>query len=289
MENANSQDHDAFPNLFRETANMTVDCISVFILADLRTLARGGHLKGNDNNDVLKMPIQADIIPRIWQNNREILKREIRSDEYDTLQYLVDRWIIEHMDDTELSGAECHVIGDEKASNECVYAIYTNAARKQMTVAFRGSVTLKDWFQDAKSAFCEVKNPLYGVSGFEDSQQPELLPLHLGFSDYLYGDAPLAISLPELPQQLQQKMKELPKPPTLPKPSVPSSLKKEKGSGEDAPSVTRSNKDEARKTKIETILDEISSLYETRPDYKLYLTVSTCARLYYLFYGRRDF
>ena len=285
--NDSTEADDDFPNLFWEATTMTVDCIIVFILADLRELARSELLNDSDNRDVLNLPIRADSIPRIWQNNKDVLRRKIRADEYDTLQYLVDRYIIDHVEDDELVAAECHFVGDEKASSECVYAIYSNSLRKRLTVAFRGSITLKDWLQDAKSAFSDVRNPLYGVGGFEIDHQPEMLGLHMGFSDYLYGDSsPLAIPLPEL--------KDLPKPLTLSKPTIP----KEENSGtvrddssarnarnarneeEEAVDDGRNNDLMKKKTKIQTILDQVSSLYETRPDYKLYLTVSILVFFY---------
>ena len=315
------------PSIFEMASNMTVGSIAVFLLADLRKLAKKRVLlvdeeAGIDDNDLmLRLPFKAgDSIADIWSRNQQIIKRKMRADQYKTLAYFVERLAEERDAYPELWETQCEYVGDEKASNECVYSIHTNAVRKRIVVVFRGSITLKDWFQDSKSAFGEIKNPLYGIDhssggsksheGMDDMGQPEMLPLHLGFLEYLYGSKfPLSVPFKDISShlssfpdtvrdiELPDVSELLPSPPAIPVPVTLPFAKSGAGdpnadsTEEDNTQVEDENnsrhkptkeltqvaqaKDEEqtkRKTKIATILDQISVIYETRPDYELYIT-----------------
>lgn len=315
------------PSIFEMASNLTVGCIAVFLLADLRELAKKRVLlvneeAGIDDNDLmLRLPFKAgDSIADIWSRNQQIIKRKMRADQYKTLAYLIERLAEEREAYPELWQTQCEYVGDEKASNECVYSIHTNPARKRIVVVFRGSITLKDWFQDSKSAFGETKNPLYGIDlssgesknadGMDDMGQPEMLPLHLGFLEYLYGSKfPLSVPFKDISShlsnfpetvrdiELPDVSELLPSPPAIP---VPVTLPFAKSSAGDAiaddakedraqiqdehscsnrsthelPQASGTNDEEQtqKKTKMATILDQISAIYGTRPDYDLYIT-----------------
>ena len=276
-------------SLFETASSMTVGCIAVFLLAELRKLAKKGVLMvdavaGVDDNELmLQLPFKAgNSIPSIWRRNKVILRRKMRSDQYNTLGHLADSIAEQQERYPLMARSQCEHVGDEKASNECVYSIHTNEARKRIVLVFRGSITLKDWFQDTKSAFGEVKNPLYGVDLSSSKEkhpdgigeeQPEMLPIHMGFKEYLYGSKyPLSVPFREISSHL----------PNLPDIQLPFA----KSGGDCANDENEKDKSDhiktesdgdiyeqsTKSTKIETILDQISAIYNAKPDYELSIT-----------------
>lgn len=139
---------DEFPSIFRETTVMTFGAIIIFILADLRRMARGNLLHDEDNALLLKLPIQGKALAPILERNTDVLKNKMKKIEFEVFHRLVDeyKWRCEK-NKREIEGAECYYIGDEHSSKECVYAIIVNHVRKNITLIFRGSITLQDWFQ----------------------------------------------------------------------------------------------------------------------------------------------
>ena len=270
-------------SLFDTASSMTVACIAVFLLAELRKLAKKGVLMvdavaGVDDNELmLQLPFKAgNSIPSIWMRNKAILGRKMRSDQYQTLEHIAGSLAEQQERYPLITRSQCEHFGDEKASNECVYSIHTNEARKRIVLVFRGSITLKDWFQDTKSAFGEVKNPLYGIdlSSGHDRDQPEMLPIHMGFKEYLYGSKYPLFSVPykEISSHL----------PDLSDVQLPFAKSGGECSKDENEKDTNDNiqtesdgdihKQSAKSTKIEIILDQISALYDAKPDYELCIT-----------------
>ena len=284
-------------SLFDTASSMTVACIAVFLLAELRKLAKKGVLMvdavaGVDDNELmLQLPFKAgNSIPSIWRRNKAILRRKMRSDQYQTLEHIADSLAEQQERYPLIARSQCEHFGDEKASNECVYSIHTNEARKRIVLVFRGSITLKDWFQDTKSAFGEVKNPLYGIDlssskegGTDrdgtnrdgtDRDQPEMLPIHMGFKEYLYGSKLFSVPYKEISSHL----------PDLHVPDVQLPFAKSGGDGAKDENEKDNNdhiqtesdgdihEQSAKSTKIETILDQISDIYNAKPDYELCIT-----------------
>ncbi len=69
------------------------------------------------------------------------------------------------------------VFNDDNSNDELVYGIAVNTARKRMTVAFRGSVTTKDFTTDAKALQTEIPNPVMD----SEIRQQETIGIHHGF------------------------------------------------------------------------------------------------------------
>ena len=61
-----------------------------------------------------------------------------------------------------------------------MHAIVVNEARKRVTVVFRGSVTQKDFVQDAKCAQKKIDNPVASLVQ-DESQTTENIRIHTGF------------------------------------------------------------------------------------------------------------
>jgi hypothetical protein len=138
-----------------------------------------------------------------------VLKQKLKTNQYDTFRFLnedyLDKYFREEWKfDASNAAADSvviHHVGDDNALHECVHVIHTNARNKQVCLTFRGSITIQDWMKDAKMVSGELSNPL--VNFFDnnnqddnDDIQPEHLGVHLGFRDYLYGDAPSLLPTP---------------------------------------------------------------------------------------------
>lgn len=66
-----------------------------------------------------------------------------------------------------------------------MHAIVLNGARKRVSVVFRGSVTQKDFLQDAKCAQRKMDNPVVNLAGKKELH-PENIGIHTGFYEYLF-------------------------------------------------------------------------------------------------------
>jgi len=131
---------------------------------------------------------------------------------------------------------------DDNSKEELVHAIVVNPLRKRITVLFRGSVTPKDFLQDAKCAQKKVENPVLAwvreeqqrrSSGKTSRDLPPIdeeaiLPrigIHTGFYEYLFHPR------------------------------------------------TRKDSDEATtRTRLEEILEDTKALLRENPGYSLYIT-----------------
>jgi pimeloyl-ACP methyl ester carboxylesterase len=83
-------------------------------------------------------------------------------------------------------------VGDENSSTELVYGICVHGARKQMTVAFRGCTSKKDWQVSADYSLSLHPNPVSAGVGVDDEAEaynaynPTNISIHHGFYNYLF-------------------------------------------------------------------------------------------------------
>ena len=165
------------PNLFLEITEATLTAIGSFAVADLRKLAHRKLLSEEEKDEVLTLPMDGPKFRELAKKHERLLKREKSHDYIDLLDsYFESR-------NRQKSTIIYHV-GDENSSSECVHIVGRDSARKIIILAFRGSITLTDWYQDLKLMINDVPNPLHGVK-----DQPEKVGIHLGFRNYLYGPA----------------------------------------------------------------------------------------------------
>ena len=165
----------------------------MFCLPDLKSLAKEGTLKGDA--EILKRLVEPPIsmwdVVEIFAANQQYvteqrLKDSERAEMYHTamsLQRFQDQFPREILD-TVMKQIFLIELDDLNEEEECVYAVAINKVRKRVTIAFRGSVTKKDFQQDAKALFSGIQNPIR-ADGSEDL--PEEMGIHLGFKEYLYG------------------------------------------------------------------------------------------------------
>jgi len=76
---------------------------------------------------------------------------------------------------------------DDHSKEEIVHAIVVNQIRKRVSVVFRGSVTPKDFLQDAKMSQKKIDNPVKAMMEEERTESmPETIRVHTGFYQYLF-------------------------------------------------------------------------------------------------------
>jgi hypothetical protein len=177
-----------FPNLFTETVRPTIASIMVFAFADLRRIAREETEHGsNDSLKVLDLPMSGRDMIKVCLENLELIKQKVRPSHYKIVNYLLSNDFME-AHGKEVSSIDhvlIHYCGDDNELNECVHSIAANSKTKQITLSFRGSITMQDWLHDAELVIGDVANPLYDKDD-KSKDQPEYLGVHLGFRDYLY-------------------------------------------------------------------------------------------------------
>lgn len=295
-----------FPDLFYETIQPTIASILVFAFADIRRIARETEdLLGNGNTQVLDLPIPAKEMIQICRDNKEILRPKVNQNTFNTVEYIVKEFFVSGNEYVNVEHVTVQHCGDDNALNECVHAILINDERKQITLTFRGSITMQDWITDAKLVSGDIANPLYNFfDESDDKDQPEFLGVHLGFRDYLYD-----VRDPLLPSislhNLQTKVKDglskantgISKGKKVIGDAIPSkrnitadlalgedeyssnsgelsSSTKQEDPTNDANNVDASPPPEesSKKNKIDKILDQVQELMDAKPGYKLYIT-----------------
>jgi hypothetical protein len=80
-------------------------------------------------------------------------------------------------------------VDDRNQEEECVYFITVSHAIQRINVSFRGSVTDRDFGQDAKAILTDILHPI------GDDDPFPTVAIHLGFREYLYGKKPILAAL----------------------------------------------------------------------------------------------
>lgn len=199
----------------------------MFVLPDIRSMIREGKLDGDAEqlNRVVGLPCTGHDVAEIYNLNHKKIKDHAAEDRADMYMQAIEE------KGPELNRLEIVTFDDAKSEAECVYAIAVNHAIKRVTVAFRGSVSTRDFIQDAKAVFDAIPNPVEELTAKAPRVQ-----LHLGFLEYLYG------------RRYGRK----------PKTSDPI------GATDNAEAI-------AEKPKYQVILDEVRTIFKDHPDYKLYV------------------
>lgn len=202
--------HASFPDLFFETVQPTISSIMVFAFADLRQIARdetSEDVLGSGCMQLLDLPMSGTEMVRICNRYEEAFKTKVKYNEYNTVEYLIKDFLEgPGREITSIESVSIEHFGDDNALNECVHAIFTNSHTKQITLTFRGSITMQDWITDAKLISGDIPNPLYDNKSSDD-HQPKFLGVHLGFRDYLYDMRdPLLPRIPISLSTLQSNM-----------------------------------------------------------------------------------
>lgn len=133
----------------------------MFLLPDVREMARKGELRNSNPELVQKL---VDLPMNMWEyltilkeNHDDILQKciqdEDRADMYRDAMH--GKGYIEESEDIK-AAIECNKLvyfDDVNQENDIVWGLAVNVTLKRIIVAFRGSVTKKDFQQDAKVSY----------------------------------------------------------------------------------------------------------------------------------------
>lgn len=175
-------DSYAWPNLFQEADEMLLVSLLIYPFTKLRQLARDGSVSAQN---ILNLPITAHQAIEAVEQNATALKEQMGGEDVNmcraALKSLHERYeMTEEGVEITYQSAELVAYGDEKNEEELVYAIGVDRRRNRVTVAFRGSVTQKDFMTDASIAMTALTNPF---ASFPD--QEDTVKIHSGFYHYL--------------------------------------------------------------------------------------------------------
>jgi hypothetical protein len=253
-------------NLYEEAHDMLLNAFLMFCIPDIRAMARQDLLKGDKERllRVVELPATLEDVVTVYEENIELLTKERLKDEKRAEMYkdalTLKKFNLDEKTRKELS-RDIFLIHfeDSKEEDECVYCISLNNASKRVGIYFRGSVTKKDFRQDAKAMVGRIDNPVNAVHLL----LAEELGVHLGFREYLYKEEKLVKAL--LPLRTIRKADDKERP-TTKDPSLPSLIT-------DKPNTKLELEDERipRKMKYQIILEQVRELFKEHPDYRLYI------------------
>ena len=143
----------------------------MFFLPDFRAVARNGQLKGDPerNQKLVDLPINAWDFTQIMEENWEEINALAIQDERRAEMYhgsVMGKSYLESGDREEqkqfLMQNELVYFDDQESETDLVWGMGVNRTLRRITVAFRGSVTKKDFQQDAKvSSHSQLSNLQY--------------------------------------------------------------------------------------------------------------------------------
>ncbi|GFH44379.1 hypothetical protein CTEN210_00853 [Chaetoceros tenuissimus] len=172
-------------NVHDETMIMLSGALTIYLVADLRELARKSE--ATVPIEELEPPIQVNKVLDLIKDNKDALIKSSGYDEELEGRIVALENLTKHLTSNMMSkfvGKATNLIEfvDVNAKDELVHAITVNEAQRRITVVFRGSVTKTDFITDSKIAQTRVPNPVYNI----DKDVPEDINLHYGFHEYLF-------------------------------------------------------------------------------------------------------
>ena len=178
-------------NLYDDANDMLDLSLLMYAHAELRSMAKKGDL----SKEFLEIPMTAKRLGELLSdedNYKNLMESESfnpeKKSENTSVQQEALQSIIKRNNKNKGGGrATVNEFNDDESNEELVYAVTTDPSRKRVTVAFRGSVTPKDFLTDVSWWMRDVKNRM---KVFDDSQ-PDVIRIHTGFHDYLFGQESL--------------------------------------------------------------------------------------------------
>jgi len=175
------------PTVYQDAVMMLSGALSIYLVADLRNLARTG--KATIPLEDLEGPIEIEKVLSHLKDNVETLKA---SGDYEDIEEQLKA--LESLKLHNSAGVLSNLLGgsrkstllefgDKDSKKRLVHAITINDSMKRITVVFRGSVTKNDFITDAKVSQVEVDNPAFKLN---EKTSNKTLSLHNGFHKYLF-------------------------------------------------------------------------------------------------------
>ena len=185
------QDGYPFPNLYEEADEMLVVAMLMYIMTELRTMAKQKRLQHGAER-ILNLPTTLEAVICCIEENYDAIRQQAADHEMalQALKSIQERfqkhsassaasssWINPFANTTTPQHqAQLTAFGDEQPDKELVYAVAVDNCRRRITVAFRGSVTPTDFITDACIEFSTRPHPL---------NVDATIGLHHGFDRYL--------------------------------------------------------------------------------------------------------
>jgi hypothetical protein len=174
-----------WPSMLEESMDMLQGSILIYAFADIRQLARKGMLAGDSAaiKKITTTPVSADDIIQVVCDNADTLQKvfgeESVSSYLSSLEHIresIRRHSVSPDGEAVFASTKVMVFDDENSDSQLVYGISINSARKRISIAFRGSVTVTDFVTDANSFMSQIPNPVASERG-----QTKTLGIHHGF------------------------------------------------------------------------------------------------------------
>ncbi len=212
-------------SVYEEGMELLIGSVIIYIFAELREMVRDGSVRDLTLTD-LEPPLTASQTLALIQSHKEALKERALDHEYlesrlQTLQHAYDFnaeerqptedkpffatcWIdfvlcggrpdkqrdssktIPSPSESEKNAMVLKRFVDDNSKEELVHGIVVNPNKKRITIIFRGSVTNKDFLQDAKCAQLQLDNPVLKVMSNKnptEEQMPSKIRIHTGFHE----------------------------------------------------------------------------------------------------------
>lgn len=142
------------PTLYQEVSIMLSGALTIYLVADLRDLARQG--KATVGLEELEAPVDLDKVLAILEQNKDALKASGAYEEIEERLAALKKLKLHNPNGIlnalvgQIAKARVVEFVDTNAKKELVHAIVVNHSQKRITVVFRGSVTTTDFITDAK-------------------------------------------------------------------------------------------------------------------------------------------
>lgn len=203
---------DNASSLFDKAANGLFRSTMIYAFADIRTLIREneGEIEGDPVlvKDFMELPITNVNALKVINANFHLLKKHFKESEIEIYRSairiyggeLLKQAVLEmnqkptkrasiYQEVQTSDPVELHVFDDAHSDKELVYAIAVDRGEKrEITITFRGSVTVHDWLIDTSFSMVKIPNPLkeQAASSFSIPQDNKV-GMHSGFHKYLFG------------------------------------------------------------------------------------------------------
>jgi len=173
---------EGFPDVYTEARQMIDISTLMYALPEVRDLARENEFENSEA--FLQEPIAVRDFVGLMKENIDVIRgiSKFNPDEDPFQKLVVDSFkdIVER--NAENEAATIVEINDEEKDKELVYAVVVDPSMERITVAFRGTNTIKDGLVDASAWLKRAKNPMRRL----DENQPRNLEYHAGFYRYLF-------------------------------------------------------------------------------------------------------
>lgn len=167
-------------NMFEEASDLLAVSILIYGIAECRKLVRLGKMTLQAPK--LSLPVSIADAAHQLALHLDQIKRLLEPESFHLYMTgtnaIVDKYMAIAVASDDTDPSMIVVFDDENEERELVYSIQVNTKQRRITVAFRGSVTLRDMVIDSKAALVQIPNPV---------NPGTTIGIHNGFRDYLYG------------------------------------------------------------------------------------------------------